>query len=316
MRPGPLGSLQRGVLNVRANRELILLIWVQRGLVMLLSLASLLPFYLVLDIDLPGQYLTSEESVEWLTRSFERLVEQTASPQFWLAVVASSALLMIVLFVTSFFQAGAFGVLANGEMRTVPGSTVVTGFRSFSWASFKELAGARLWKYFWLLNLILGLWLIWVLFALLAVLVSGVAAAGAGIGIGVALGCFSLLPLAFGVVLLTFWGWLAQAEIGLRDCGVWAALWSSLGIALRRFGVMIALFVVLAIFGGGLAFVFLALTVTLEVGLAALATAQEVLWWTVQALQWLVTAVLQLTFAATLVAVARGETIEPAAEEE
>ncbi len=39
MRAGPLDSLQRGILNLRANRELILLLWLQRGLVALLSLA-------------------------------------------------------------------------------------------------------------------------------------------------------------------------------------------------------------------------------------------------------------------------------------
>jgi hypothetical protein len=316
MPAGPLGSLQRGILNLRANRELILLLWLGRGLVVLLTLASLVPFYLVLNVDLPDDWSTGEEYLVWVSRTIERLAEQIWTAPFWMAVVASSAVLTVVLFVAAFFQAGAFGVLASGELAGTPGSTVVAGFRSYSWSGFQAAAGARLWRYFWLLNLILCLWLVWALLGALAAVATGVAFAGAGLGGGLALGCLSVLPLSLAVVLLTFWGWLAQAQLGLSDCGVWAALGSGLRIVLRRFGSMLVLFVFLTALMVGAGVVFLLLTVSLEAGLAAFETVRVVSWWGLQTLQWVVGTVIHLTFAAALVAVVRQEWSGPAVAEE
>lgn len=308
MRPGALGSLQRGVLNLRANRELIALIWLQRFLLVVLSLVSLLPFYWVLDLRLPGSDRQPEEYLDWAVQTVEGLVDQAATPTFWMAVVASSAVLTLVLFVYSFFEAGAFGLLAAGERRAPddrPGEPAAANFRSFTWSSFQADGGAYLWRFFWLLNLMLLFWTIWLLLGSVAAVTSGLTAAAAGPGAALALGCLSVLPLTFVALVLVFWGWFSQAEIVWRDCGVWTGLLGGLRLTTRRLGTVTGLSVVLIVVVIASAVMFLLLTLTLETALASFAGVRIALVWSLQALQWLVGAVIHLTFVAAIVALAR-----------
>ena len=312
MRPGALGSLQRGVLNLRANRELIALAWLQRLLLVALSVLSLLPFYWVLDLRLPGRQLAPDELLNWIVEAAERLLGQMATVPFWMAVVASSALLALVLFVYSFFEAGAFGVLAAGERRSPaadasPLARPPAGFRCYTWKTYQEAGGAYLWRFFWLMNLLLLFWTVWLLLVSVAALTSGFAAGSAGVGAALALGCLSVLPLAFVAMLLVFWGWFAQAEIVCRDRGVWPGLLGGLRLATRRLGTMIGLAVVLTLLVAGSAVVFLLLTLTLDTALASFGAIRVALGWSLQALQWLVSGVIHLTFSAAILAIVRAD---------
>jgi len=150
-------------------------------------------------------------------------------------------------------------------------------------------------------------WTVWMLLVMVAALMGGYAAAGAGFGAGLALGCLTVFPLAFVAMLLAFWSWFAQAEIVARDCGVWVGLLGGLRLVTRCLGTVIGLSVVLVIVVVGSATVFMLLTLTLNSASASFGGVRMVLTWLVQAVQWLVGAIIHLSFVAAIVGLARGE---------
>jgi hypothetical protein len=319
MRLGALGSLQRGLLNVRANWRLALLGWVQSLLVALLTLASLLPFYFIFGFELPSVDAGMEEALEWTVELSERLLASLVTAPFWLALIASSALMMLSLMVYSFVQAGSFAVLNRGDRAAGPGAAPpVAGFEAFSWAEFQRLAGKFLWRFFWLFNLILLFWMGWVLLGFLSAMVIVLAGSAAGLGAGVGLAVAAALPLAFLFVVLLFWSPLAQAAMVESDCGVADSLRQGLVILTRRLGAVLGLFVVLLVVSFGMWIVFAMLSITLGTALSMFGTVGTVLSWGLQAVQWLVTAVFNLVIAATLISLGVGESVarqppEPAA---
>jgi hypothetical protein len=310
MRLGALGSLQRGVLNVRANWRLALLGWLQSMLVAAVTVASLLPFYFILGLELPSTDATFEVGLEWAVEVGERLLAGIWTAPFWLALISSSALMMLSLVIYSFFHAGAFALLNQGDLAASPGAApAVAGFKVFSWSRFQRLGGEWLWRFFWLFNVILLLWTGWLVLVTLTTVVVGLAAGAAGLGAGLALGVAAFLPLAFLFVVLLFWSSLAQVALVATDCTVMDALRQGLVVLTRRLGAVLILFVVLITVTLGTGTVFMLLSLVLGAGLASFGGLGDVLSWGLQSVQWLLTAVLDLVIAATLIALSRDEAV-------
>ncbi len=308
MRLGALGSLQRGILNVRANWRLALLGWLQTMLVAALTVVSLLPFYFILGFELPPTELTFAAGLEWAVAVGERLVAGIWTAPFWLALISSSAVMTLSLVVYSFVQAGSFGILNAGDGAAGTGAApAVEGFKAFSWVRFQHLGGTLVWRFFWLFNVIFLLWMGWLLLALLAAVLVGVATGAAGLGAGLGLGAAAVLPLAFLFIVLLFWSGLAQAELVASDCGVRDALRQGLVVLTRRLGAILLLFVVLMIVTFGMVIVFGLLSLLLGAGLGVFGVLGPILGWVVQGVQWLVTSIFNLIISATLVALTRGE---------
>lgn len=318
MRLGALGSLQRGFENLRANWQLILVIWLQTALNLGLGLVALLPFFFVLDLEAPPLEAAPAVVNAWMLDTIEHLAAQLAEPAFWLALVSSSAVCLALLALTGFFQAGIYGVLVEGDRRVPPDrrDAEVSGFRAFSWREFQSRGGRHLWAYFWLYNLILLGWLLWVLLGALVVVAMGLVGQQAGLAAGLAIGCAAVLPMAFLLVLAFFWVAVGQVEISTHDAGPWTALKRSLPVLVRRLPAVTLLFLLFAVTAIGVGMVFLMLSLPLNAGLAFAPALRRVFGLGLQAVQWLASGVVQLVLAATLVALYRGETAGGAGEAE
>lgn len=309
MRLGALDSLQRGFENLRANWQLIFLVWLLTALNLLLGIAALLPFYFVLDLDAPSLDAAPGELESWTLETIEHLLAQLSEPAFWVAVVSSSLVCMALLALTSFFQAGVYGVLVAGDRQAPAGRTAVPveAFRVYSWREFQARGGRHLWSYFWLYNLMLVGWLLWVGLVVLVIAAMGLVADQAGVGAGLAIGCAAVVPLGFLFFLSIVWILLAQVEISAHDAGPWTALRRSIGVVVRRLPAVVLLFLLFAVASVVVTFVFLMVSLPLNAGLAFLPALRRILGLGLQAVQWLVSAAVQVALAATVVALYRAE---------
>lgn len=307
MRLGAFDSLQRGLDNLRANWQLVLAIWLQTALTLALSVVALLPFYFVLDLELPSLETAPEELAAWTVGTIERLADQLVEPAFWLAFLSSSLVFLAALVCYSFFQAGAYGVLVAGDRRAGVERGSSPRFAVFSWAEFQARGGRHLWRYFWLYHLVLAIFLLWSLLCALIAGAAGLVAGRAGAGAGLAIGCAAVLPLGFLLFLVIFWTLLAQIEISARDAGAWRALRRSLGILVRRLPAVVLLFLLFGVAIVAISVVFVMVSLPLNAGLALFPTARRILGLGLQGVQWLVNGAIQLALAATLVALYRSE---------
>ena len=293
---------------MRANWEMIFLVWLRTVLMLALSSAALLPLFLVLDLDPLPLTATLDEGAGWFFDAFVRVEDQLYAPAFWLAVLSSSATLTAVLLCYSFVQAGVFGVLSTAD-RQAPHSrlTESTWFRTFSWVEFQGRGGRHMWRFFWLFNLVCVVWLGWALLAVLALAATGVVAGSAGPAAGLAMGCAAVFPLGFLCFVSFFWSLCAQAAIADDDCGVREAAMVGLRFVVRRLGAVTLLFLVMLVPFVSMAMVFLVLSVSLSAGLVSSGGLQLAATAVLQAAQWLVTGVIQLTLSGAIVAIWRGE---------
>ena len=293
---------------VRANWELIPLAVLQTAALTGLGIASLLPFYFVLDVEALDLYAGPEAGAAWVSELTARLYERLGSPALWLAVLSSAAVLVAALACYSFFQAGIFGVLTTAD-RQAPRSASghAAWFRTYSWAEFQGRGGRDLWRFFWLFHLVLLLGLAWSLLAALALVAAGVVAGSGGFGAGVAVGCAAVLPLGFLLVLLTFCALFSQAVVAGGDRSAWFAVRAGLRLATRRLGAVALLFAVALSAYFAVAMFFLVLSLPLGGGLLAAGGARMAATLVLQAAQWSVTALLQLVVAAAVVVVVGGE---------
>ncbi len=307
VRLGALDGLQRGILSLRANWELILLVWLQTILIAALGALSLLPFGLVLELRAPAPDFDPEEGAAWLLDSLTRIVEGAGTPAFWLAFAAATAIGVAALICYSFFQAGVVGVFAAADRQAPPGRpTQAAWFRTYSWAEFQGRGGRHLWRFFWLFILVLLFWLIWSLLATLALAAVGVVGGSAGVPAGFAVGCAAFLPLLFLVVVLFYWMLFAQAVVADRERGAWQGMRIGLRLLVRRLGAVTLLFVVMVVAGVSMGMLFLVVSLPLGVGLAP-SGVELALTIVLQLLQWLVSAVLQLVLLGAVVAIVRSE---------
>jgi len=254
-----VSCIQRGVTNLRANWELVLISWLQGFLTAFLALVG---FAAPLGaMGFASFDWASASQVEWgeFLSQAAQLMNRGADSLLLLGVslLVSCAIWLAAFLVYCFFQGGILGVLMSGDRQAPEGR--LRGrqwFRTFSGQNLRGWGGRYLWRYFWLLNLMAAIGMLWVV---MVVMVIGLTVLGGerwGATAAFGIGCGSSIPLAFGLILLLLWTNLAQIDLAREDSSVGKALRRSLNLVGRRLGAVTLVFLVALVLtivlGGGI----------------------------------------------------------------
>lgn len=302
MRLSAVDCLRRGVKNLSANWELVLMQWLQSLLVPLLLLLGLAAPVVILA----GPSLFEMGSLPDPGRILARIAE--APPVLLLSLVATLALWALAYIVYCYFQAGTYGVLWTADRQALPGpprSSLL--FRTFSVRDFFGWGGRYVWRYFGfsllfvlLVGLVVGAAALWIAF-----LVRGGERWGGPAALGI--GCGGILPLGFLALVLSFWFSVAQAALAREGEGVWSASRLGLSVLGRRLGAVILLFLLFLFAGSALAFAFLPLSLVADLMLSDAPAARAVTQILLFLVQGVPNALLAVALGAALVALVRSE---------
>lgn len=303
MRLSTLDCLRRGWTNLAANWELVLLQWLEWLLLTaLLALGLFLPL-LIVGANLMGLGNAARQA-EALARRLADL-----SPALLLALIAMLAVWLASLLLHSYFQAGAYGVLAAADRQALPGPRRSKEFfRTFSLRDFLGWGGLYMWRFFGVL-LLFGLFtfllggavLLWLLF-----LGAGGVQWGGPAALGI--GCGGALPMGFLALVLGLWLHLAQADLARDGSSVRAASRRGIAVLGRRLGTVIALFLVALAVAFALAVVFFPLGAAADALLAGAPLMRSLVRFLLFLLQSLPNTLLAMVLAGALVALVRSET--------
>ena len=238
-------SIHRGLVNLRANWELLCFQVLQVLIVSVLVVVGFLP-------PLAALGFTDLETFDPATQDWSSVVDSVAAwvargREAWVLLVASliltSAIWLMATLVYCYFQAGIFGVLVAGDRQAPPGRPRGRQwFRTFSaGSSFRGWAGRYLWRYFWLLNLFMLISTVWLVLPLLLLLLTVWGDSRWGTSAALGIGCGGAIPVVFSLIVLAFWSQLAQADLAREASGVWIATGRGLQILGRRLGAVIVL---------------------------------------------------------------------------
>jgi hypothetical protein len=247
-----IDCVHRGLLSLRANWQLVVVQWLQTLVVVVLTVAGLVPPIAVLGL----QSLVSFDGgpQDWsalYTDLLSRLAGGIAGClPLALALVGTSLIWLLAFLVYCYLQGGIYGILVTADRQAAPGKP--RGWQWFQTFNFKDLRGwgsRNVWPYFWLINLIVVVASAWALVALglLALAVFAAQRWGAMAGFGV--GCGSAIPLLFGMLVVALWSNLAMADLALEDSGVWLAARRSLQTLGQRFWAVLLMLVLIVIAG-------------------------------------------------------------------
>lgn len=325
-RPAPATSafdcVLRGCYSLRANWQLVPVVWLQQVSMLALLIASAVAFVLPLgfgSLSLEGlEQMTAQEAeglvLDLLSRPATLLVP------LLVGFLASSVVTLLAGLVYSWFQGGVMAVLLAADRQALPGPPRDWRlFRTWDRRSFAGWGARLMWRFFWLINLylvgILLVTLLWMLVIVFAVWGNEAWGGPAAVGIG----CGGSLPLVFLIVVLAFWYLLAQAELPREGRTVRGASRRALDLLGRRLG---AVLLIAVIFMGAslvlnLGFSaamspisFLLLPSLLEEQLGVYCFGQLVLY----AVQLIVGAVLSIAFYGAMVALVQSEAQKDAEE--
>jgi hypothetical protein len=305
MRLSAADCLRRGWTNLAANWELVLLQCLQSLLIVaLLCLAVALPVA-TLGADALRSGRSAARVLAVVTARLDRL-----SPAVLLAGVAMLAVGLLAVLVHSWFQAGAYGVLASAERQALPGRRRPRWlFRTFSLRDFSGWGALylgrffRLLVFFWVLALPLGV-------AVLVWLVSlgvGGEVWGKTAVVGIASG--GLLPLGFLFLITGLWCHVAQADLARGDSGALAAARRCLKVLGRRLGAVTVLVVLLVGAGFALALLFVPVFAVPGLLLTGAPRLRDLVLILLFLLQGIPSALLTLILASSLVALVRSEAL-------
>lgn len=316
-RLGAIDALVRGVANVRANWELLLLQLLSTLVLLVLAAASIVPLVVVLGLRLGSlENATMDDFVSWL------------DPARWLGLLDTSVIVALLaglvigtlaIAAYAWFQAGIYGVLTAGDLQAGAGAGRPRAlFRTYSTRDFGGWAARGTWRFFlWYhLYLTLGLGLA----ALMLALVGGALALGLSRGAlaGFGLGCGGLLPL---FALGLYFGLASQAAKSdlMREGSGVARSWHRGGaVVARRLGGALLLLVLLLAASTAASMLLLPLQLAGELGsstmfgrggsLGPFVALQGLIWF----LQSAFGSLLALVYGAAWVALVRAEIPDPA----
>jgi len=303
VRLSALDCLRRGWTNLAANWELVLLQWLEW-----LLLTALLALGLFLPLLIVGANLVGSGNA---ARQAEALARRLAdlSPALLLALIAMLAVWLASLLLHSYFQAGAYGVLAAADRQALPGPRRSKEFfRTFSLRDFLGWGGLYMWRFFGVLLLfgvfaflLGGAALLWLIFL-------GVGGAQWGSPAALGIGCGGALPMGFLALVLGLWLHLAQADLARDGSSVRAASRRGISVLGRRLGTVIALFLVALVAGLALAIVFFPLGAAADALLSGAPLMRTLVRFLLFLLQSLPNTLLAMVLAGALVALVRSET--------
>jgi len=308
-----VSCIQRGVTNLRANWEVVFVSWFQGFLTAGLILVGFAPPLGVLGFSSFGRLATSE--VEWTELLAEAGQLMNRGAEAWMllgaSLLVSFAIWLAAFLVYCFFQGGILGVLMTGDRQAPTGrSRGWQWFRTFSGRDLRGWGGRYLWRYFWLLNVMAAIGMLWVLIAavVLGLTVLGGEQWGATAAFGI--GCGSSIPLAFGLILVVLWTNLAQIDLAREDSSVGKALRRSLNLVGRRLGAVTLIFLVALVLaivlGVGVSILSVAAGLFLP-GTGAGSWAGTVLQLGLSGIEMIVGSVVAVGFSASLVSLVRSE---------
>lgn len=242
-------ALGRGFVNLRANWQLVPVAWFQSLATLVLFVISFLPLLWLGGVGLMDLAQVSGESAELeaelqvLGGRLQELASRLLSGPVIAALLGSLLLMLAAGLVLSFFQAGIYSILAAGERQALPGAP--RSWRLFRTFGLRELGGwggRRMWRYFWLINVIVCAFLVWVLLLLAGVALLAFLGPRWGTGAVVSAGCGGALPLLFLFFALAFWSQLALAEAAEEGQGWRQASARAIHVLGGRLGSVTALF--------------------------------------------------------------------------
>ena len=198
-----IDALGRGIANLRANRELVL-VQVASGLLLAASIVVPLLFFFV-RIGVPLKALSGNDP-EAVARALAEvrpdLGEIASLLGLGFLVMLVVATLVFVLY--CWFQAGTLAVLLAGEAQAPAGPRMpVAVFRTFSWSGFVGWASAYAMRIFWVINLFLVFFTLLLLALALPFLFAAGLSSGEWNPAGCLLGCGLALPVGFLLLVLT-----------------------------------------------------------------------------------------------------------------
>lgn len=303
MRLSAFDCLRRGWTNLAANWELVLMQWLEWAL-----LAALMALGLFFPLLIMGANLMATgNAARQAAAAARRLAD--LSPALLLALIAMLAVWLASLLLHSYFQAGAYGVLAAADRQALPGPRRSKEFfRTFSLRDFLGWGGLYMWRFFGVL-LLFGLFafllggavLLWLLFL-------GVGGVQWGSPAALGIGCGGALPMGFLALVLGLWLPLAQADLARDGSSVRAASRRGIAVLGRRLGTVIALFLLALLAVLALAIVFFPLGTAADSLLSGAPLARELVRFLLFLLQSLPNTLLAMVLAGALVALVRSET--------
>lgn len=301
MRLSAVDCLRRGLKNLSANWELVLMQWLQ---------SLLVPALLLLGVALPVAILAGPGTLgrggPVLGRAFSRIEE--APPILLLSLAAALALWTLAYVVYCYFQAGTYGVLWTADRQALPGpprSSLL--FRTFSVRDFFGWGGRYVGRYFrfflffcLLAALAFGVVVLWI-----ASMAESAEAWGPGAALGI--GCGGIFPLGFLALVFSFWFSVAQADLAREGSSVGAASRLGLSVLGRRLGAVIFLFFVFLLVAAALSFAFLLISIVVDLLLSDAPAARAVTQLLLFFAQGIPSSLLAVALGAALVALVRSE---------
>lgn len=296
-------ALGRGLLNARANWELIVVQLVQLLAVTLVMVLGLVPLFAALGV---GSIAAIPEEPEELARWLVDLFARTSPASLLAGVTGLLLIWLVAMLVYSYFQAGLFGVLVSAEHQAPPGSVSEARlFRTFRAGDFFGWSRRFMWRLFWFFNVFGAVALAGVL--LVVVFIALVAFIGGRYGAvsGFTIGCIGALPILFALVAFSLWAVLAQVELVRPGAGFWPAQRQALEVLGRRLGAASLIWLIWVGFSVILGLAFGVVSMVVEIGLSASGVAKALTTLMLTVLQWAVGAVLTLCMGAACAALAR-----------
>jgi hypothetical protein len=314
MRRSALESLQRGVVNLAANWQLVVAQLVRALLVTLLTLAGLVPLGLAIGLGTLRSFLSPDplSSGSPTAALEEALASFSASAgNVVLALMVAVAVWTVALVVSSYFQAGSFGVLARGDRRSPLPRPERSAFRAFSLAGFKAAAERNVWRFFWLVNLFLlfGLGVLLILatgLGLTAWLAAREAGTAALLG-----GCATLAAALLAAVVLGLWWQTSLAATVVKREGLWASVATGFKVLTRRPGAIVAVFLVVAAVALTIFVVLFPVSLVIEVAMREALWAYAATQVLMTLVQSMTSGVLGLAAAGAVIALVGGEVDRP-----
>lgn len=302
-----IDALARGVANVRANAELVI---VQLVAMLFIAASFLAPIVVFLKrIGVSPSILFADDPA----KIQEALVGLDFDPTAIFGMMGTGLVVVLVGGTLLFLfycwaQSGTLAVLSAGDAQApnTRGAPVEV-FRTFSWRGFFSWSFRFVWRFFWLSNLYLTVGLFLILLLVLPFAFLGDTLDSDKIAASCLLACGIAIPLIFALFVI----WLAMqvsgAALVVEDSGVVRAFRRGLSLTGRRLGGLLLLVLLMIVASIAVAIVFL----MLELGLGLALTEGSALRFGVTAglevLKFLLSTVIALIFSSAMIALVRGE---------
>lgn len=313
MRLSTFDAVRRGLANLRGNAELVGVQFAQTVVTLLFVFGGLLLPVLAIgaanleDLAVLAQLETAEP--EEVLGLFAGLLEAVSANPGRLAAALVGTLIVwtVGLVVWSYFQAGIYAVLAEGDRQAPPGRMPADVFRTFGWRAFHAAGARHTWRFFWLTHVVLtAVLLAWALM-LGAVLLAANSLEGSNPQAMILLGCGAALPFLLLLLLSACWVYLAYADAARPESGVWKAAGNGWKVLGERLGAVVSLFVLIVAVALAFGLVFGLGNVVVGLLVAESAVLSMAFQIVSMFVQWFVNAVMTVAAAAIFIALVRSE---------